>query len=159
MEYNSKKRKRERESYELKNYDKDDIMNNEPLLGSINKEDIFINNESIRKSNNYSLKRNNSKIITPLHNINNNSIKKQEEKSFNYIVHIDLNKRNNLSNNSGPTELSGEYIRVNSISTSKYTFYNALPKILFEQFSKIANIYFLIIAFFQMYKEFQIIKT
>ena len=153
MEYNSKKRKRERESYELKNYDKDDIMNNEPLLGSINKEDIFINNESIRKSNNYSLKRNNSKIITPLHNINNNSIKKQEEKSFNYIVHIDLNKRNNLSNNSQPTELSGEYIRVNSISTSKYTFYNALPKILFEQFSKIANIYFLIIAFFQMYKE------
>ena len=128
MEYNSKKRKKERESYELKNYDKDDIMNNEPLLGSINKEDIFINNESIRKSNNYSLKRNNSKIITPLHNINNNSIKKQEEKSFNYIVHIDLNKRNNLSNNSQPTELSGEYIRVNSISTSKYTFYNALPK-------------------------------
>ena len=44
-------------------------------------------------------------------------------------------------------------MRVNSISTSKYKFYNALPKILFEQFSKIANIYFLIIAFFQIFKE------
>ena len=46
-----------------------------------------------------------------------------------------------------------EKIPKNSISTSKYTYYNFLPKILFEQFSKIANIYFLIIAFFQVFKE------
>jgi phospholipid-transporting ATPase len=39
---------------------------------------------------------------------------------------------------------------LNKISTSKYNFINAIPKILLEQFSKMANIYFLIIAFMQV---------
>jgi hypothetical protein len=38
----------------------------------------------------------------------------------------------------------------NRISTSKYTWYNVFPKILIEQFSKMANIYFLIIAIMQV---------
>jgi len=38
----------------------------------------------------------------------------------------------------------------NSISTSKYTFLNCVPKILIEQFSKIANMYFLLIAIMQV---------
>ena len=38
----------------------------------------------------------------------------------------------------------------NKISTSKYTLLNFIPKILLEQFSKMANIYFLIIAVMQV---------
>jgi hypothetical protein len=39
----------------------------------------------------------------------------------------------------------------NKISTSKYTWYNAVPLILFEQFSKYINLYFLIIAMLQVF--------
>lgn len=38
----------------------------------------------------------------------------------------------------------------NSIKTSKYTFYNFVPKNLIVQFSKVANLYFLIIGIMQM---------
>jgi len=71
---------------------------------------------------------------------------------INYIVNIDFNKRKFITENLKNRKYSNS-IPKNSISTSKYNFYNALPKILFEQFSKIANIYFLIIAFFQVFKE------
>jgi len=39
----------------------------------------------------------------------------------------------------------------NKISTSKYTWYNVIPLILFEQFSKYINLYFLAIAMFQVF--------
>ena len=46
------------------------------------------------------------------------------------------------------------YYQVNNkISTSRYTWYNCFPKIIFEQFSKMSNIYFLVIAILQCYKE------
>ena len=38
----------------------------------------------------------------------------------------------------------------NKISTSKYQWYNCIPKIMIEQFSKMANIYFLLIAIMQV---------
>ena len=38
----------------------------------------------------------------------------------------------------------------NHISTAKYNFFNFIPKKLFEQFSKLINIYFLIISLFQV---------
>ena len=41
----------------------------------------------------------------------------------------------------------------NYISTSKYTWYNFIPKILYEQFSKMSNIYFIIIAILQCFHE------
>ena len=41
----------------------------------------------------------------------------------------------------------------NFISTSKYTWYNFIPKILYEQFSKMSNIYFIIIAILQCFPE------
>ncbi|EGR30728.1 phospholipid-translocating p-type flippase family protein, putative [Ichthyophthirius multifiliis] len=44
----------------------------------------------------------------------------------------------------------------NSIQTSKYTFYNFLPKNLIEQFSKIANLYFLIAGFCQIIPQISI---
>jgi phospholipid-transporting ATPase len=43
-----------------------------------------------------------------------------------------------------------DLIETNRISTSKYRWYNCIPKILVEQFSKMANIYFLLIAFMQV---------
>ena len=48
MEYNSKKRERLRRLYEFNSYDSDDKINDEPLLDDDNKEEIFINNESIQ---------------------------------------------------------------------------------------------------------------
>lgn len=50
------------------------------------------------------------------------------------------------------TELNSDKSN-NKISTSKYTWYNMLPKIIIEQFSKMANLYFLIIAILQSIKE------
>jgi phospholipid-transporting ATPase len=41
----------------------------------------------------------------------------------------------------------------NSISTSKYTCFSFIPKNLWEQFSKMANLYFLIMGLFQMIDE------
>jgi phospholipid-transporting ATPase len=52
-------------------------------------------------------------------------------------------------------ELNGEN-ETNRISTAKYTWFNFIPKILIEQFSKMANIYFLIIAIMQCIKEISI---
>lgn len=45
-------------------------------------------------------------------------------------------------------------LETNSISTSKYTYLNCFPKILMEQFSKLANIYFLMIAIMQVINPF-----
>ncbi|KAL4478908.1 hypothetical protein ABPG72_019345 [Tetrahymena utriculariae] len=44
----------------------------------------------------------------------------------------------------------------NSISTSKYNYINFVPKNLIEQFSKIANLYFLVIGFFQIIPQISI---
>ena len=41
-------------------------------------------------------------------------------------------------------------LETNCISTSKYTYFDCIPKILIEQFSKMANIYFLMIALMQV---------
>ena len=156
MEYNSKKRKKSEILFELNSYDKDDKMNNEPLLQEEDndKKNIFINNHSIKK-NSFNNNQKESEINSTFNSNKNNSIinsRRIDTKSFNYIVNIDFNKRKYLSGSMRNKKYS-ESIPINSISTSKYTLYNALPKILLEQFSKIANIYFLIIAFFQIFKE------
>ena len=45
----------------------------------------------------------------------------------------------------------------NRISTTKYTWYDFIPKnLLFIQFSKVPNIYFLVITFMQMIEEISI---
>jgi phospholipid-transporting ATPase len=46
--------------------------------------------------------------------------------------------------------------RTNVIKTSKYTWVTFLPKNLVEQFSKMANVYFLIITFMQMIDKISI---
>ena len=60
-----------------------------------------------------------------------------------YIVNI--NKSNKIKFSKNSEMLS------NQISTSKYNWYNCVPKILYEQFSKINNIYFLFLAILQVY--------
>lgn len=40
----------------------------------------------------------------------------------------------------------------NKISTAKYNCFTFLPKNLFEQFTKLANVYFLMLALFQLIK-------
>jgi len=51
-----------------------------------------------------------------------------------------------------PKEINALDMETNCISTSKYTYLTCIPKILMEQFSKMANIYFLLIAFMQVNK-------
>ena len=87
--------------------------------------------------------KNTNKInYTLLENKNKDNLNESEKLNFfDYTIFINQLLNKNYQEKS------------NKISTSKYTFYNAIPKILIEQFSKIANIYFLIIAIFQMFKE------
>jgi phospholipid-transporting ATPase len=141
MDHKSKKRKKLKKLYEFETYNNDDLSNDESLLDEDDKERIFINNDSIKDDKH-------QKKIS-----NKPGIKKEKEnKSFSYIVRIDKYQRKNMKDKKFLNDRR-EKIPKNSISTSKYTYYNFLPKILFEQFSKIANIYFLIIAFFQVFKE------
>ena len=153
-EHKSKKKKKLKKLYELESYNNDDNSNDISFLNEDDKEELFINNESINNNENIfknKLQKNKKEKKEKIElNVNNNAIK--DNKSFNYIVHISKNKKNDINDNkllNSAKELNPS----NSISTSKYTYYNFIPKILFEQFSKIANIYFLIIAFFQVFKE------
>lgn len=66
---------------------------------------------------------------------NNNENRKENYNDHNYPINI------NSTDNFDET---------NIISTSKYKWYNCFPKILIEQFSKMANIYFLLIAIMQV---------
>ena len=51
------------------------------------------------------------------------------------------------------TNLPDRVLQKNDIHTSKYNLITFLPKNLIEQFSKLANVYFLIIGFLQLIKE------
>ena len=178
-----KKRERLRRLYNGENYESDDQLTDELLADNYLKEKIFTKNPSLGKSefknklnqNKKSNKKNNNKNNINNKAINNrtnniayneyinnkgnikkkNNIKKiqipekNENKSINYIVKIDFDKKEYISKN---IKKNSNFPK-NSISTSKYTCLNAIPLILFEQFSKMANIYFLIIAFFQIFKE------
>ena len=64
-----------------------------------------------------------------------------------YIIEI-----NNPNSNSKKYK---KFIKKNKnfISTSKYRWFNCIPKIIIEQFLKLSNIYFLVIAIFQSIKE------
>ena len=154
MDYKSKKKERLRRLYEFNSYDSDDKIVDEPLLDDNIKEEIFINNDSIPKTQFKSKLKEKTKKNNIINNNNNKKVLETNtnNNSFNYIVQIDFNKRKYISENSKNRKFLNN-IPKNTISTSKYTIYNALPKILLEQFSKIANIYFLIIAFFQCIKE------
>ena len=89
-----------------------------------------------------------SKLIlnntTQRHNVNSLTVKDNNET---YIV------RCNQQQPRQPHSVTTPKALTNRISTSKYTWYNCVPKIIVEQFSKMSNVYFLIIAVFQCIKE------
>ena len=100
-----------------------------------NKIKVFNENKSNNKDNN-NIKDDNKKNIIK-NNLHNE-----------YVV--DINKIHRKKN--------GKIMKVpkklkNFISTSKYTWYNFIPKILYEQFSKMSNIYFVIIAILQCFPD------
>ena len=78
--------------------------------------------------------------LTKLENNTNNQIKKVSNNQSNLY---EINTKLNIQN------LDKKFLN-NEICTSKYTFYNAFPKILYEQFHQISNIYFLFLAILQM---------
>lgn len=65
-------------------------------------------------------------------------------------VHLNDENKNN-EEASKVKQRKGEFVSGNSVRTSKYTIYTLLPLNLSEQFSKLANIYFLIISLLQLF--------
>lgn len=61
---------------------------------------------------------------------------------------LEADAQSNTNNNNNNNNVEDEF--PNKIRTSKYTYWNAIPKILLEQFSKVGNIYFLILAILQV---------
>jgi len=84
MENNSRKRERLKRLYEFNSYDSDDKINDEPLLYESKKEDIFINNDSIKKKPFKNKIYENSKNKSRLNNQKKKEVveNKSENKSF-----------------------------------------------------------------------------
>jgi len=86
------------------------------------------------------------------------SVKEAVNFEFEY-TNIPLAKAKKDQKHAGRKILSGKLdtkLPNNSISTSKYNFVTFLPKNLIEQFSKIANVYFLVIGIMQCIKEISV---
>jgi len=88
---------------------------------------------------------------------------KSNEKDSEYTVTINNDNatddpigKNSILNSFNPFAQNKTLPESNKISTSKYTFINCIPKIILEQFSKMANVYFLIIACMQTLNEISI---
>ena len=115
-----------------------DIENNNPSNIQQMKADLITNSKNKPKEQNFS-KEEDKKI----NKISNENELREEYK-------IEINKYHHRINNKKvkiPQKLK------NYISTSKYTWYNFVPKILYEQFTKMSNIYFIIIAVLQCFPE------
>ena len=122
--------------------------NNDPSKIEQMKKDLNNNvdnkKEKIKENNNNNYERKSSvdedvKII----NVSNENELRQEYK-------IEVNKYHHKINN---RKVKIPKKSKNYITTSKYTWYNFAPKILYEQFSKMSNIYFIIIAILQCFPE------
>lgn len=72
------------------------------------------------------------------------------------IIGGDVEWRKIYFNDNDQLLTPGQHFCSNEIHTSKYTWYSFLPKNLFFQFSKIANLYFLIMMCFQMIPQISI---
>ena len=111
-------------------------------------DDLVSQFEFFSKKNNN--KNNNNKYGNNTQNINNNQKIKLPINNINNDYIVEVNKYHRKKN--------GKKVKIskklkNFISTSKYTWYNFIPKILYEQFSKMSNIYFVIIAILQCFPE------
>jgi len=79
----------------------------------------------------------------------NNTISKSCPEEKRLFEHRDVRKDLNCFKNKEEV-LKQSIIYSNKISTSKYNWFNCIPKILIEQFRKLANFYFLMIAILQV---------
>ena len=114
--------------------------NNQTKIEQMKKE-LNSNNPNINNKNNGISKSLNEDIKI---------IKVSNENELREEYKIEINKYHHKINNRKvkiPKKLK------NYITTSKYTWYNFMPKILYEQFSKMSNIYFIIIAILQCFPE------
>ena len=127
------------------NYDQSKIEKMKQELNSNNlKNDPKTNNNKNGFTNNA----NNVKI--PLNDGEIKLLKVSNENELREEYKIEINKYHHKVNNRKvkiPNKLK------NYITTSKYTWYNFIPKILYEQFTKMSNIYFIIIAILQCFPE------
>ena len=115
--------------------EKDD--DSQPLHQSIENENIINNDTDCQKNEiNLNFNKQKNKIYD---NKNNELMPKNHE-----IYTIFLGRQN---------ELNEPLYETNKISTSKYNYITFFPKMLMEQFSRICNIYFLIIAMLQSFKS------
>ena len=77
-------------------------------------------------------------------------------RSFTHIKHL-LSKRQSVWEQLPDRDIkfneNSQNFKNNKINTSKYTFWTFIPKNFIEQFSKLANIYFLLVGFLQMISE------
>lgn len=69
----------------------------------------------------------------------------KDERFNKYTINVNTKIQQFVKNNK---------LLTNKICTSKYTFLNCFPKILWEQFSKVGNIYFLFLAILQVINYF-----
>ena len=153
---------------EENNYQHKELINYPKLNQALNKikENIIEKERLNQKKNNpqnreqdeisqiegFSLKFNKKSRFKTIYEENNKKERKKKilKKNFKTDYVIDVNKYKKKKN--------GKKVKIpkkfkNFISTSKYTWYNFIPKILYEQFSKMSNIYFIIIAILQCFPE------
>ena len=102
------------------------------------------NNDKFYTLSEYNIINSNNNLILPFENHPPKENKIFEDNSRNDTYKIILGKHNKIND---------ILFESNEISTSKYTFLSAIPKILMEQLSRICNIYLLIIALFQSIKS------
>ena len=120
-------------------------------------EQLLKNNQLSKNNNNKYIKRkkeqdsNKSPISSNLldkysSNLSDNTkrtSKKNKSKSSNESYKISINSNNNHIKDKNK-------LYSNRIESSKYTWFNIIPKILLEQFSNVGNVYFLVLAIIQL---------
>ena len=99
--------------------------------------------KSKNKSDNIKSTNKNKETISSNHSNLDNKSKNSRQKKPQENYYIQIN-----NSNSHLKENENQYS--NRIESSKYTWFNMIPKILLEQFSNVGNIYFLILAIIQL---------
>ena len=120
--------------------------------------DTKIESEIIDPSKLSKMKKNVKNSISSINNRKSIVDNYNDQKIINYSNENELREEYKIEINKYHHKINNKRVKIpkkskNYISTSKYTWYNFVPKILYEQFSKMSNIYFVIIAILQCFPE------
>ena len=120
--------------------------------------DTKIESEIIDPSKLSKMKKNVKNSISSINNRKSIVDNYNDPKIINYSNENELREEYKIEINKYHHKINNKRVKIpkkskNYISTSKYTWYNFVPKILYEQFSKMSNIYFVIIAILQCFPE------